>query len=234
MNVIYNEDCLQTMSRLPNSCVDLIVTSPPYNNWRNKRVQKKREDYWKRTVIQYDEYDDKMTDEEYEQQQIKVINECIRILKPSGTLCYNHKDMIYNFECKSPLQWIMKSDAKLRQTVIWDRCGMQAYNPVRYYRFEEWIYILGKENKNFKWNKDCAKYSSIWRISPSRNTHNHPATFPEELVKRCIESFTEENDIVYDPYMGSGTVAVTAKKMNRNYIGSEISKNYCEIAESRL
>jgi DNA modification methylase len=232
--MIYNEDCLTTMSRMEDNSIDLIVTSPPYNNWRNKRVQKSREDYWKRTRIDYDNFDDKMSDEDYENWQIKILNECIRVLKPTGTICYNHKDTIYNFEVTSPLQWIMKSDAKLRQTVIWDRCGMQAYNPVRYYRFEEYVYVLGKGQKNFKWNKECARYGSIWRIPPSRNKHGHPATFPEELVKRCVESFTDSDDIVYDPFMGSGTTAIVCKSMNRQYIGSEISKNYCETAENRL
>jgi DNA modification methylase len=179
MNEIHNEDCMITMAKMADASVDLIVTSPPYNKWKNVRVQKNRAEYWNRTNIKYDNYNDKMSDEDYENWQINIINECLRVLKPTGTICYNHKDEIHNFTVKSPLQW-------------------------------------------------------IWRIPPNRNIHGHPATFPEEIVKRCIEAFTEENDIVYDPFNGSGTTTLVSKKMNRQYIGSDISQKYCEVALSRI
>jgi modification methylase len=234
INTIYCENCLNTMAKMPDNIIDLIVTSPNYNNWRNKRVQAKRADYWKRTRIDYDVCTDKQTDEEYMNEQIKIINEMIRVLKPTGTICYNHKDKIFNFEVLSPLSWILKTNAKYRQRITWDRCGMQAYNPVRFFRVEEDIYILGKEAKKFVWNKEFAKYLSVWRIPPSRNVYGHPATFPTELVKRCIESFTNEKCIIYDPYMGSGTTAEVSLQMNRCFIGSEISEEYCRIAEERI
>lgn len=231
---IYTGDNLEIMKTFPESCIDLIVTSPNYNNWRNRRTQADRADYWERTNIIYDNCDDKQTDEEYESNQIAVINEMIRILKPTGTICYNHKDRIFEFEVKSPLEWILKTKAKYRQRITWDRCGMQAYNPVRFYRVDEDIYILGKEAKGFKWNKDAAKYLSIWRIVPNKNIYEHNATFPEELVQRCIDAFTDENDIVFDPYSGTGTTALMAKQMSRKYIGIDISQKYNMIAEKRL
>ena len=110
---------------------------------------------------------------------------------------------------------------------------MQAYNPVRFYRVEEDLYILGKNAKGFKWNKNCAKYLSVWRIPPSKND-SFPCSFPIEIPKRVIEAFTDENDTVLDPFMGSGTTALAAKLTNRNYIGFELSENYCSIAEERL
>ena len=234
LDTIYNEDCLETMKRIPGNSVDLIITSPPYNNFRNKRTQKNREKYWKRTVIKYDNFNDEMSEDVYQDWQINVINECLRILRPGGTLCYNHKDRIYEFSVISPLVWILKSNALLRQTIIWDRMGMQACNPVRFYRFEEFIYILGKEKIKYKFNSEFAKYNSIWRILPSKNIYEHNATFPEEIPKRLIESLSNENDIVYDPFCGIGTTAIAAKKLNRRFIGSEISPKYCEIANELL
>lgn len=233
INKIFLGDNLTYLRTFPDDCVDLIVTSPNYNNWRNKRVQKNRSEYWKRTNIVYDVCDDKQSDAEYEFYQIQIINEMVRILKPTGTICYNHKDRIFNFECKSPLEWILKSNAKYRQRITWDRCGMQAYNPVRFYRVDEDIYILGKCAKPYKWNKSAAKYLSVWRIPPSKNIYNHPATFPTELVKRCIDAFTDEGDLVCDPYNGVGTTTVTAHQMNRNYIGIDISPKYNQIAIQR-
>lgn len=233
-NKLYCGDNLEILKTFPDNCIDLIVTSPNYNNFRNKRTQKSRAEYWNRTNINYDVCSDKQTDEDYENNQIAIINEMIRVLKPTGTICYNHKDRIFNFEVKSPLEWILKTNAKYRQRITWDRCGMQAYNPVRFYRVDEDLYILGKEAKNFKWNKEFAKYLSIWRIPPSKNTEGHPATFPEELVKRCIEAFCDEGDIVLDPYNGVGTTTRTAKKLKRNYIGIEISQTYNDIALNEI
>ena len=190
--------------------------------------------YWERTNIVYDVCSDKEDDLIYEIKQIKVINEMLRVLKPTGTICYNHKDRIFNFEVKSPLEWILKTKAKYRQRITWDRCGMQAYNPVRFYRVEEDIYILGKEAKGFKWNKETAKYLSIWRIVPNKNIYGHNATFPEELVERCIKAFTDEGDIVLDPFNGTGTTTKVANDLNRKYIGIDLSKEYCNIAMKRL
>ena len=233
-NEIFLGDNLEILKTFPDDSIDLIVTSPNYNNWRNKRTQAGRKEFWDRTNITYDNCDDKETDETYEAKQVIIINEMIRVLKPTGTICYNHKDRIFNYEVKSPLEWIFKTNAKYRQRITWDRCGMQAYNPVRFYRVEEDIYILGKKAKGFTWNKIGAKYLSVWRIVPNKNIYEHNATFPEEIVKRCIESFTNEGDIVLDPYNGTGTTTKVAKDMGRKYIGIDNSYKYNEIANGRL
>ena len=227
-------DCLEVMKGFPDDSVDLIVTSPPYNNWRNRRTQARRKAYWKRTNIVYDTHGDDEDDAVYEQRQIDVINEMLRVLKPTGTICYNHKDRIFDFQVKSPLEWILKTGAVYRQRVTWDRCGMQAYNPVRFYRVEEDIYILGKNAKGFKWNEGAARHLSIWRIPPNRNIYGHNATFPEEIAERCIEAFTDVGDVVLDPYSGTGTTAVVAKRLDRKYIGIDVSEQYNKIANQRL
>jgi len=234
VNKIYEADNLTLLKTFSDNSIDLIVTSPNYNNWRNRRVQANRKKYWERTNITYENCSDKEDDETYEKRQIEVINEMVRVLKPTGTICYNHKDRIFNFEVKSPLEWILKTNAIYRQRITWDRCGMQAYNPVRFYRVDEDIYILGKTAKGFTWNKGTAKYLSVWRIVPSKNIFGHKSTFPEELVKRCIEAFTNEGDIVLDPYNGTGTTTKVAYRMKRNFIGIDNSKKYCEIAEKQL
>lgn len=233
-NSIITGDNLEIMKGLPDDSIDLIVTSPNYNNWRNRRTQKSRSGYWSRTNIVYDQCTDKEDDSVYEARQIEIINEVVRVLKPTGTICYNHKDRIFDFVVKSPLEWILKTNAVYRQRITWDRCGMQAYNPVRFYRLEEYIYILGKQAKGFLWNKECAKYMSIWRIPPNRNIYGHNATFPEEIARRCIESFTKEGGIVLDPYNGTGTTTKVAFEMGRQYIGIDISEKYNAIAKKRI
>jgi len=117
VNKIYCSDNLEYLSALPDNIIDLIVTSPNYNNWRNKRTQASRKAYWERTNITYDNCADDEPDETYEARQIQIINEMVRVLKPTGTICYNHKDRIFNFEVKSPLEWILKTNAKYRQRI---------------------------------------------------------------------------------------------------------------------
>jgi len=226
-------DCLAEMSNMPDASIDLVVTSPPYNNWRNRRTQANKKEYWDRTNINYGTYNDKMTDADYALWQIKVLNECCRILKDTGSILYNHKDMIFNFEVTTPISWILRSNCVYRQRITWNRGGMQAFNPVRFYRVEEDIYILGKKAKGFTWNKEAAKYLSIWNIHPSPK-NNHPASFPCEIPKRGIEAFTNEGDTVLDPFMGSGTTGVACLKLNRNFIGIEIDKSFFKIAKSKL
>lgn len=233
LDMIYNMDCLEGMKDIEDNSVDLIVTSPPYNNYRNRRTQRCRKGYWERTNIIYDSFNDKMSDGEYMAWQIECINEMVRIIKPTGTIVYNHKDRIYNFEVLSPLEWILRSDAVYRQRITWDRCGMQAYNPVRFYRVDEDLYVLGKQAKGFKWNKGCARLLSIWRLPPSKN-NGFPCSFPVEIPKRMIEAFTDKGDVVLDPFIGSGTTALAAKELGRRYIGFDISAKYCQMANERL
>jgi site-specific DNA-methyltransferase (adenine-specific) len=81
---------------------------------------------------------------------------------------------------------------------------------------------------------DFAPRTNIWRFVTSFNGVKHPAPFPEALANDHILSWSDENDVVYDPFMGSGTTAKMAKLNKRYYIGSEISKEYCDITEERL
>jgi site-specific DNA-methyltransferase (adenine-specific) len=105
----------------------------------------------------------------------------------------------------------------------------------------EGVIILYKEH----WRKEqpgvtnipkeefIAGCSGVWNLK-SENASLHPAAFPESLPSRCIQLFSYEGDLVFDPFMGVGTTAVACKKLNRNYIGSEISPEYCAIAQKRL
>ena len=88
---IYNEDCLETLARLEDSSIDLIITSPPYNKGVYAKPQK---GYIWNTTINYDNYNDALEPEEYVSWQKKIISECMRVLKPSGSLFYNHKDIL--------------------------------------------------------------------------------------------------------------------------------------------
>lgn len=91
----------------------------------------------------------------------------------------------------------------------------------------------GRTKKQFKLNNQRYK-NNIWEMAVAKNKTSHPAVFPEQLANDHVISWTNENDLVYDCFMGSGTTAKMAILNNRNYIGSEMSEEYCDIAEKRI
>jgi DNA modification methylase len=93
---------------------------------------------------------------------------------------------------------------------------------------DERIYQLGKPHKFHDMG-----YTTVWSIPPSKN-EGHVCSFPDELVKRCILMSTDENDVVFDPFMGSGTTGKVANQFNRNFIGIEKEAHYFEIAQKRI
>jgi site-specific DNA-methyltransferase (adenine-specific) len=90
-----------------------------------------------------------------------------------------------------------------------------------------------RTKKTFNINDERYK-DNIWECAVAKNETDHPAVFPESLIADHITSWSNEGDIVYDPFIGSGTTALAARSLGRNYIGSEISQEYCQIAEKRL
>lgn len=232
INKIYNEDCLKTMARIPDNSVDLIVTSPPYN--KNAHASASGTDKsWsalRGRQIPYDVYSDDMPQDKYEDWQKEVISECIRVLKPHGSLFYNHKDIIVNGVIIPP-KWVY--DFNVHQQIIWNRGSSLANDPHYFQPITEYIYWIVKEPKNVFFDKSKSAFrQNIWRINTDSNPH--PAPFPLVLVENCINCCSKEGDLVYDCFMGSGTTALAAIKHGRNYIGSEISSQYVEMANKRI
>lgn len=237
INTIYNEDCLSLMSKMPDNCIDMCLTSPPYNKKSANRKSHKS-DTWSNgnSAIKYSHFSDDLPEEEYQRWQVQIINECLRILKPTGSFFYNHKNRTINKGIITPYEWILKSKAIIKQEIIWDRQMIVEVDKVRFYPKTERIFWLIKERLQPKFNEEFARLTDIWEITPTQREerHNHPAPFPNDISSRCICATTDEGDLVYDPFMGSGTVAVSCVTYKRKYIGSEISPEYCAIAERRI
>ena len=94
-------------------------------------------------------------------------------------------------------------------------------------------WLTKSKPKVFKENLPKEYQSEVWTINPDRNS-NHPAPFPQKLVENCILLTTEENDLVLDPFLGSGTSAIVSKKLNRGYIGIEIDPKYIELSKELI
>lgn len=232
LNKIYNEDCLLTLGNMEDNSVDLIITSPPYNKGYygqlSGNVEKKN---WNQ-VINYDSYEDCMKPEDYERWQRNIISECIRVLKPTGSLFYNHKDIISQGLIVHP-KWVY--DFKVRELIIWDRSNYPQISDRYFLPITEYIWWIVKDPKNVYFDKEKSAYkSNIWRVNFEKNPH--PAPFPLKLINSIVASCSPQGGIIYDPFMGSGTTALSTINAGegRSYIGSEISENYCKMAEERI
>lgn len=233
-NKIYNLDVLEGLKQLPNNSIDVGITSPPYNKLGLRNGQKQQGSDWN-GYITYENFDDNMSENEYQKWQIDILNEIKRILKPGGSFFYNHKNRRFNKTEYSPYEWISKCNLNIYQTIIWDRKSDVNNNSHFFQPIYELVYWLTKDNKKAPkfFKKNLKEQKSIWSISPKINIP-HPAPFPEELVEQCILATTEPGDIVFDPFMGIGTTALVAKKLGRNFIGFEISENYIKLANENL
>jgi site-specific DNA-methyltransferase (adenine-specific) len=228
-------DCLTEMSKIESDSIDLIVTSPPYNKkgLSGGKVNPGNQ-IWKKFNIDYSEYDDNLPEEEYQNWMIEILNEMKRIIKPNGSIFFNHKPRRHKNKVYLPTDFISKSGLDLYQLIIWNRASSPNVRKDVLLPCTEHIYWLTKSKpKTFKENLDSSYHTEIWNISAERGSR-HPAPFPSKLVENCIKLTTEENDIVLDPFLGSGTTAVVAKKLKRQYIGIELDQNYIDLTNTRL
>lgn len=236
INTIHNESCLDTMNRMPDNFIDLTVTSPPYDNLRK--------------------YNGYSFDFE------PIARELYRVTKQNGILVWVVGDAtIDGSETGTSFKqalYFKELGFKLHDTMIYEK-NSPAYpanrNGNRYTQIFEYMFVFakGKVVKNLicdkpnKWAghkdfsgklknpvPDFSPRNNIWRYVTSFNGVKHPAPFPEALAHDHVVSWSNEGNLVYDPFMGSGTTAVVAKRLGRSYIGSEISDEYCTIIEERL
>lgn len=230
LNKIYNEDNLATLARMEDNSIDLVVTSPPYNkSYYNTGADKS---VWKGRNIDYDLFGDAMNPEDYEEWQRKILSECLRVLKPSGSIFYNHKDILHKQQTIHP-KWVY--DFPLKQIIIWDRKSSCTIDPHYFMPANEWIFWIVKDKEKTYFDKDKAIYrTNIWQMNVEKNPH--PAPFPMKFSNNCVITCCPEGGITYDPFMGSGTTAMSVLKVGggRKYIGSEISDKYVEMAEKRI
>lgn len=238
LDKIYCCDVLDGLKKLDDVSIDLIITSPPYNkagfNGKNKRT---KHCIWNKTIDYSGNIDvDCMDEELYEKWQIDILNECYRVLKPNGSMFYNHKIRVKKNQISHPIEWISKSNFNCRQIITWDRTASPNPDPCRYVPTTELIFWLCKSDKNprFKRDADALFQTEVWRFPADKGTE-HPAPFPLALPDNIIPSVAMgEEIIVLDPFMGSGTVAISAIKNNCHYIGFEISQDYIEMANKNI
>jgi DNA modification methylase len=251
INKTYNENCLETMSKLNDNFIDLTITSPPYDNLR---------DY-------------KGFDFDFK----NIANELYRVTKEGGIVVWvvndstkkgsetgtSFRQALYFMECGFNLHDTMiykaekpplthnRYEQKFEYMFVFSKGKPNTFNPIM-----EPSKYAGQDKSKRTMRQDSDELGNrsgkgkvkpfkikgnVWEypIGHGKSTKDkiafkHPAIFPEQLVTDHILSWSNEGDLIYDPFMGSGTVAKMSILNNRNYIGSEISEEYCNIIKERL
>lgn len=236
INTIHNENCLETMAKMTDKFIDLVVTSPPYNmrtRIRNGQytTREKSEHFSKK----YKHFDDALPINEFYEFHSSVLKELLRVSK---IVCYNFQIVTGSKEAFFKIIGDFNKDIK--DIIIWDKnTGQPAMHGQVLNSCYEMILVLEDDKKcgrviqNAKFKR--GEMNNILRIGRGKKVSDiHGAIFPEQLPFDLMNAFSNEGALIYDPFMGSGTTALVAKKLGRNYIGSEISSEYCQIINNRL
>lgn len=219
LNKIYCESNLETMKRMEDKSIDYILTSPPYNINSSK----------------YDQYKDNLND--YFENQKILINEMLRVTK-------NH--IFYNTQMVSGNKFDLHKiighfSENIKEVLIWNKGFGAPTMPGLFNSAFEYIIIFSNQNVNQrKFNDANWKQGTQNNVFKIMNSHSNPfsdvhkAIMPLDIPRYFMINFGKENDIWYDPYMGTGTTAVACIEEKRKFIGSEISKEYVDLANKRL
>ena len=235
-NSIFNECCLSTMSRMADKSIDIVITSPPYNmNLRIRNGKYCSRQITKEFSTKYEgEFSDNLPIEEFYEFHKKVLSELNRVAK---LIFYNIS--IVTGSKQAFFRLIGDFSYHIKDVVVWDKVNSQpSMQSGVLNQQSELLLVMGDNpiSRQFSSaNFERGTLSDVWEIKKERSAASgHGATFPTALVRKILSNFSKEGDLVYDPFAGSGTTCVVAKEIGRNYIGSELSEKYEQIAKERL
>jgi len=245
--IIFNKDCLELLHLIPEDSIDMIFADPPYmlsndgftcQNGKMVNVNKGKWDKSKgfeEDTIFHNEW----------------ISACRRVLKPEGTIWISGTyHSIYqcgyilqknNFHILNDITWFKPNASPnlscrfftaSHETLLWARKNKKAKHTFNYDLMKNGVF------PEDKFKKENTQMRSVWSIPASKNDEKeygkHPTQKPLDLLKRIVLASTKENDIVLDPFCGSGTTGLASRYYNRFFIGIEIDKIYCDLAKKRL
>lgn len=220
-NKIFLEDCLVGMEKMDDNSVDVVITDPDYGVGIN----------FDRTFADHSVSVARKTTDDLEKELVPILKECYRVSRRDVVSFWSGSvGRIHDF-----LHLIALAGLSLTYMGIWYKpngAGPSGNGLGR--RFEVWFWMKGKNPRDGE-----------WRFLPDVLVHNritlrdkegvkHPTQKPLALMKRLVRFFSKEDDIVLDPFMGSGTTAVACKLLGRKYVGFEINPDYIEIINNRL
>lgn len=232
---IYHGDCLEVMSELQDGLCGLTVTSPPYN----MRTRIRNGEYTTREQTahfckKYAHFGDDLPIDAYYEFHKNALREMMRV---SGTVFWNIQIVTGS---KEAVFRIIGDFAKsIKDVIVWDKGhGQPAMHKSVINRATELFLVFEKDassgrafSKSFF---ERGEMPDIWRMGGGENRNGHGATFPKKLAQKAILGWSSLDDVILDPFMGTGTTLIAARDSSRRAIGIEISEEYCEMSAKRL
>jgi len=256
---LIQDDCLTAMKGLEADCVDLTITSPPYDNLRTYKNLNWSEDVWKQLIEElYRVTKDGGVVVWVVGDETKNGSESLTAFRQAlyaKSIGFNaHDTMIYMKDNPPPVGGQSRYYQAFEYMFVWSKGKPKTFNPLKLPRRNKWndkrtvrTRPVTRNKEGFfepsevKVNTGMVKLQNVWSyvvsggsVATDKVAHKHPAIFPESLVRDHILSWSNEGDTVLDPLMGSGTTGYVAKSRNRNFIGIEKVEEYFNIAKSRI
>lgn len=245
INKIYNTDCIEGMQLMEkeNLTVDCILTSPPYNTARTSGQMEN---------IRYDVFKEIQDNEGYCNWSVDVFNCFDKVLKTNGKVLYNLSYGNENPDCMYLVlsDIIRRTNFMVADVIVWEKYNAFPNNENinKLTRICEFVYVLCRKSEyyTFTANKRLSSYrktgqkvyeSIVNKIRAKNNDEQCPynkATFSVDLCTKLMNIYCKEKDLILDPFMGTGTTAVAAHKLQMNYLGFELSEKQCEWANERI
>lgn len=239
-NKIINADCVSVLKKLPDNCVDLVFTSPPYN-----------------FGMEYDSHDDTQDWKRYFDDLFGIFKECIRVVKYGGRIIVNVQPFFSEYipTHHEVSKFFMEQGLIWKAEILWEKnhrnCSYTSWGSWKspsgpYFKYTwEYLEVFCKgslkhfgdsKNADITANEFKTWVDAKWSIAPEHGTksYGHPAMFPPELVYRALKVFSFKGDVILDPFNGAGTTTFVANATSRRYLGTDISEDYCKIAEKRI
>lgn len=239
-NRVVQADSLSVLKQLPDNCVDLVFTSPPYN-----------------FGMGYDTHNDCTDWPTYFDMLWAIFDECIRVTKHGGRIIVNTQPLFSEYIPSHHMisKGFIDRGLIWKAEILWEKnhrnCAYTAWGSWKspsgpYFKYT-WEFLEVFCKGTLKHEGDSAKIDMTgnefktwvdarWSIAPERNMkdHGHPAMFPVELAYRALRLFSFQDDVILDPFNGAGTTTLVAQRTGRRYLGIDLSADYCAVAERRL
>ncbi len=240
LDKIIQGDSLEVLKRIPDNCIDLVVTSPPYN-----------------FSMDYDVINDKDEWNDYFNKLFAIFKECIRVVKYGGRIIVNIQPLFSSYLPTHHIisNYFLKEGLIWKGEILWEKnhynCKYTAWgswkSPSSPYLKYTWEFLevfckgdlkkIGDSNDIDITGDEFKEWTTAkWSIAPERNMrgYGHPAMFPEKLVERVLKLFSFKGDIILDPFGGVGTTAAVAHNLYRHFVSIDLSEKYCKTATNRL
>ena len=248
LNQIFNEDCIPGMKKIPDGKIDLVLTDPPFAiDFKCRKAN------YNRTASNVIRGYQDVKPEDYKEFTIQWIREAHRILKKNGSMYvfsgYNNLNIIldtlqspaFNFHLQNHIIWKFQFGVVTRNKFVAShyhilfvtkRRNNYNFYPNCRFQDDERLSIGGKDRGSARY----ADMEDVWYIKREywTNEKKTPTKLPSEVIEKILSYSSKEKDLILDPFLGSGQVAVVSKEMKRKYVGFEIVKNYFDFAKERL